>query len=197
MCMKRAFSLAEGGNGVTYRLFAALDLPDDVADLLTPLQRGLDGASWRPRENFHVTLRFFGEIDGALARDLDLDLGEIRGQPFEIALKGVGSFGGDDPHAVWAGIAADDRLKRLASACDRAARRVRLPRDRHPFRPHVTLAYLKGVRPEAAAAWCKRFDGLESEPFRVTSFSMYSSRLGKGPSRYVEEAVYPLFGGSS
>ena len=34
---------------MNYRLFAALDIPEDIINSLTGMQKGLDGAGWRPR----------------------------------------------------------------------------------------------------------------------------------------------------
>jgi 2'-5' RNA ligase len=48
-----------------YRLFAALPVPEDLWEGLAALQDGLPGASWRPEENFHITLRFFGDLTHA------------------------------------------------------------------------------------------------------------------------------------
>ena len=59
------------------RLFAALSLPEAVAAPLLARQTGLAGARWRPREAFHITLRFVGEIREDTARDLDLELDRI------------------------------------------------------------------------------------------------------------------------
>ncbi|MEM6626713.1 MAG: RNA 2',3'-cyclic phosphodiesterase [Pseudomonadota bacterium] len=177
---------------MSLRLFAALSLPDEIADLLTPLQRGTPGASWRPRENFHITLRFFGDLDGAVARDLDEELAQITETPFEIQLEGAGSFGGREPHALWIGVAPHPTLNRLAGACERAARRLNLTADKRRFKPHVTLAYCHGTQDDDAAAFISRLASFESPPFWVESFQLYSSRMGKGPSRYLDEAVYPL-----
>ena len=47
---------------MSLRLFAALSIPDHVAERLLPLMKGIGGANWRPRENLHLTLRFFGEL---------------------------------------------------------------------------------------------------------------------------------------
>ena len=109
---------------MSLRLFVAIPVPDAIADHLVLLQRAVGGAAWRPRENFHLTLRFFGEIDEMLARDLDDALGQIVAAPFEMRLSGVGSFGGREPSALWAGAEAPPVLARLASACERAARRA-------------------------------------------------------------------------
>ena len=175
-----------------YRLFAALDMPDEIVEQLVDLQGGLDGAGWRPRENFHLTLRFFGPCDGAVARDLDHELGQIMKAPFELRLSGVGAFGGNDPHSIWAGVAEDGPLRDLASACDRAARRCGFSKDKHPYRPHVTLAYLKGFTSFQVAEWLQRFSVFETSSFEATHFSLFSSWPGRYASRYREEATYPL-----
>lgn len=179
---------------MTLRLFAALPVPEEIADRLVPLQRDLRGASWRPRENFHITLRFFGEIDEALARDLDLELARVAERPFEMRLKGMGSFGGREPNAVWAGVEAPEALGRLAAGCEKAARRVGLAPEKRGFTPHVTLAYLHGTTDEEVAGFIERVGAFETEPFWADHFVMFSSVQTKRASAYVEEAVYPLGG---
>src|SRR4051795_10215923 len=100
------------------RLFAALSLPEEIGVGLQRRQHGIDNARWRPLEALHVTLRFYGEIREDVARDLDAELSSIRARPFEMALEGVGAFGeGPDIHAVWAGVAESEPLRRLARAC--------------------------------------------------------------------------------
>ncbi len=177
---------------MTYRLFAAIPMPPEIADQLEDLQDGLDDADWRPRENFHLTLRFFGAVDGAMARELDHELARIRMAPFELTLSGVGSFGGDDPHSIWAAANKSPELAALAEGCNRVARQLDIGADRHPFRPHVTLAYLTGFTAESIALWASRFSQFSPDPFLVDHFALYSSRPGKWGAHYVEEAVYPL-----
>lgn len=179
---------------MSLRLFAAIPLPDEIALRLTPLQRDLAGASWRPPETFHLTLRFFGEIDEAKARDLDDELGRIVAAPFEMRLVGAGSFGGREPAAVWVGAEATPVLARIAAGCEKAARRVGLPPEPRGFRPHVTLAYLHGTADTEVAAYQQRIGAFATDLFWVDHFAMYSSRATRHGSRYVEEAVYPLTG---
>ena len=52
------------------RLFTGLEIPTDLADSLALLRGGLPGARWIDRENYHLTLRFIGDIDDALAREV-------------------------------------------------------------------------------------------------------------------------------
>ena len=175
------------------RLFAALAIPPEIGVALQARQHGIEGARWRPLEALHVTLRFFGEIRQDLARDLDAELLEISGRAFEIELAGAGAFGdGDDIHAVWAGVAETPTLRRLAAACEAAARRVGLPPDKRRYRPHVTLAYTRRPDPVEVAHWIQANNLLKSPAIPVTSFGLYSSHLGGEGAHYTPEAAYGL-----
>ncbi len=175
-----------------YRLFAALPVPADLAPALIALQRDLPGARWRPERNFHITLCYYGEVSEAKARDLDDLLGEISAAAFEVSFEGAGWFGRREPTAVWARVRESDALRALASQCERAARRLALGLDRHPFTPHVTLAYLHETPLEAARGWAEARQSFRGGPFEADMFHLYSSHMGDGPSRYVAEADYPL-----
>ena len=59
------------------RLFAAVEVPPEIAEELDPHQDDLDGASWREAEQLHVTLRFFGEVPEPEADDLDAELSTV------------------------------------------------------------------------------------------------------------------------
>jgi RNA 2',3'-cyclic 3'-phosphodiesterase len=177
------------------RLFAALDVPDDVADRLIALQRGVPGARWRPRENLHLTLRFFGEVPEDIADDLDAALDEAAQDfaPFDFGLKGAGFFGKEMPHTLWIGAAESDALSALAAACERAARRAGLKPEARKFAPHVTLASLDGSALDRVVAFERRYALFESRVWRVNAFGLYSSWVRRGaPSLFREEAAYPL-----
>jgi 2'-5' RNA ligase len=175
------------------RLFAAIAIPPEIGAGLVRRQQGLPGAKWRPTDAFHLTLRFAGEISEALADDLDAELNVVAGEALTLSLHGVGSFqDGDDIHAVWAGVADNPALHRLAARCERAARKAGLAHDRRVWRPHVTLAYLRRADPTRVAAWVQSHNLLRSPPFRVTRFGLYSSWLGHEGSVYRLERSYPL-----
>ncbi len=175
------------------RLFAALSLPEAVAAPLLARQTGLAGARWRPREAFHITLRFVGEIREDTARDLDLELDRIALPPMTLNLDGVGAFGeGREIHAVWAGVGESPELSRLNKACERACRAVGIEPDGRKYRPHVTLAYLNHPNPADVAAWLETHALLKSEPFEISRFGLYSSQLSPQGSRYHLEQSYAL-----
>jgi 2'-5' RNA ligase len=175
------------------RLFAALAVPDEIAQSLARRQTGLDGARWRAAGQLHVTLRFFGEVREDVARDLDAELSTLGGGPFDIVLEGVGAFGeGADIHTIWAGVAENPQLRRLAKACETAARRAGLKPDGRNYRPHLTLAYLRHPDPARVAAWIQANNLLKSPPIRIDRFGLYSSFLASDGAQYRLEAEYAL-----
>ena len=174
------------------RLFSAIEIPRSVAERLTVLRAGLTGARWVDPENYHLTLRFIGDVDGATARDFTAALGEIVAAPFELEVSGLSSFGGGRPRAIFAGIAPSQGLEVLQRANERAAREAGLPQEGRNYKPHVTLARLKGARAEAVAAYLERQGDIGPEPFTVSRFVLYSSRNSVGGGHYVVEAAYPL-----
>jgi len=175
------------------RLFAAIAVPDDIAQVLARRQQGLPGARWRPRESLHVTLRFFGEVSEATAHDLDGELAQVRGTPFELVLSGAGAFGeGPVSRAVWAGVEDSAPLRQLHGRCEAAARRAGLAAETRTFRPHLTLAYLRDAPPDRVGAWVRNHNLLRSPPFRVDRFGLYSSWRSHEGSRYELEREYLL-----
>ena len=177
------------------RLFAALTLPPDAAETLQRRQSGLPGARWRPLEALHVTLAFYGEMDERRADDLASELSRVGGQPFEIALKGVGAFGdGHRSHTLWAGVETPNgSLSILAGRCRAAGQRAGAAMEMRDYRPHVTLAYLKRqTNPDRIGAWMAGHNLLHSPPIRIDRFGLYSSVLTDGGSHYELEREYPL-----
>lgn len=175
------------------RLFAAVAVPEEVARGLAHRQTGVPDARWRPAEALHVTLRFFGEINEPVAAELDDALAAIRAPAFDLELQGAGVFGDSERlRAVWAGVADNPALRRLAAKCETAAKRAGLKPETRTYRPHVTLAYLKHADPPKVAAWVQANNLLKSPAWRAESFGLYSSQLGPDGSHYQLERSYPL-----
>lgn len=175
------------------RLFAAIALPEDVAEGLSIRQYGLEGVRWRPMETLHITLRFFGEVQERMADDLDSELQGVGGGPFALSLAGVGAFGeGERISALWAGVGPNPSLNQLAARCEAAARRAGLKAESRTYKPHVTLAYTRGLDPRDAAVWVQSHNLLKSPPFAVDRFGLYSSHRTSEGSRYRLEREYPL-----
>ena len=67
------------------RLFTALEIPRHVGQSLAMMRGGLPGARWIDPDNYHLTLRFIGDIDDALARDIAGLLGRVQRGAVRIA----------------------------------------------------------------------------------------------------------------
>jgi RNA 2',3'-cyclic 3'-phosphodiesterase len=176
------------------RLFTALEVPESLIPRLAMLRAGLSGAHWVLPDNYHITLRFAGDIEDAAAHDFADALAVIDMDSFEVEVSGLGSFGGRKPRAIFAALKPCEALERLAKAHERAARLAGLAPETRNFTPHITLARLRNAKPEAVAQYLERFGGFFAEPFRVNQFLLLSSRSLQGGGPYVLEEVYPLGG---
>lgn len=179
------------------RLFTAIELPAEISAWTERLHIPLPGARWIYPENYHITLRFVGEIDGVKRREFISNLEQIDFDSFPLRLKGVGAFGGNSPRTVWAAVEPSDTLERLAKAHDRAARQAGIQIDKRPFKPHVTLARLKNSNPDAVARFLTRFGGDTSETFFVSRTVLMSSRPSTGGGPYGVEEIFPARDGFS
>lgn len=174
------------------RLFVAIGIPQDICDALPMPDSAIAGVSWVPDENFHVTLRFIGEVDNAKARDIDDVLMTVRAPAFDISLHGLDTFGGKSPHALYAGVRPCPPLNHLHQKVDGALTRLGLPGDRTKYTPHVTLARLRQAPDEKVAAFIQQNNLFACEPFAVTEFGLYSSELHPDGSLYTLERTYAL-----
>lgn len=178
------------------RLFTALEIPRDAALSLSLLRGGLPGARWIDVENFHITLRFIGDVEGHVADEVAHALDRVRRPAFALGLSGTGSFGGRKPHSIFARVAASPDLVALQAEIERICQRLGLPADPRKFTPHVTLARLKTASDGDTARWLAMHGGFSAQPFPVTRFVLMSSRDSIGGGPYVVEAAYPLAAGA-
>lgn len=175
------------------RLFVAIPLPEALRDRLAQMRGGLNNTRWVDVDNMHLTLRFLGEIDGREAADLDAALATIRVPAFEMELVGLGTFEtGKKVNALWVGVEAPEELIRLQGKVETAAQRAGQPPEGRKFRPHVTLARIKGAPGPKLGTFLREFSLFRSGPFLVDRFVLYSSKLTERGPIYREEAVYPL-----
>jgi 2'-5' RNA ligase len=176
------------------RLFTAIEIPEAIRLHLSLVRAPLAGAKWIEPEDMHITLRFAGDIDGRTADELVDFLAGVRARPFSVTIAGIGAFGGRDPRVLWAGVEAGEPLEALYRANDRAARCAGLEPEGRAFRPHVTLARMRGGRPPAVARFLGENGGLRTQPFTATRFVLLSARPGSGGGPYVVEAAFPFEG---
>jgi len=173
-------------------LFTAIELPEDVRAELALARGGLFGARWLEPEDYHVTLRFIGDVDGRVAHEVVDTLSDVRRPRLQLSFDGLAGFGGDRPRQVVAKLRASPQLIELQSDQERRLRRIGLKPETRKFIPHVTIARLNQVSPLALADYLQSRAERSQAAFVATRFVLYSSRPNIGGGPYVVEAAYPL-----
>jgi 2'-5' RNA ligase len=159
------------------RLFVAIRPPETIRAALCAAMGGIKGARWQSDEQLHLTLRFIGEVDRHVARDVDAALGSIHHPRFEIAVRGLGAFDRRGrAETVWAGLAPLEPLKTLHNKVDQALARVGIAPEQRAYLPHITLARLNRMA-GPVHDYLARSGGFASPLFSVESFGLFESRL--------------------
>ena len=175
------------------RLFLGVPLDDSVRAMLAQHL----GEHWIPGrlvppDNWHLTIRFLGNVDQIAMERLiaELDQADL-GKPFEIALGDLGAFPRPaKASVVW--LALDkgrDRLTELNEVAEIASQGVGLAPEERPFAPHLTLSRIRpemDVRADLAAYM--------RVPFRWTAGEMvlFQSHMGRGGAVYEPVEKFPL-----
>jgi len=175
-----------------HRLFVAIRPPEPIRDLLIDAMDESPDFRWQHDEQLHLTLRFIGEVDRPLADDIAAALTRIRAERFSLRIAGTGRFEQRNSGSLWAGVEPKAPVAALASKIERACVGLGLEPERRAFHPHITLARWKGRRSREIADFLQRTRGLASEPFGVTEFILFESRLSRHGAHYEEAASYPL-----
>jgi RNA 2',3'-cyclic 3'-phosphodiesterase len=169
------------------RLFVAIDFPAELKLGLSRLCVGIPGVRWVAPENFHLTLRFIGDVDDAAATAIAAALPHVEVSPFSLTLAGVGQFGG---HTLWVGVEPNPALRQLQNAVENALGPIAPAVDPRPFQPHVKLAHSR--RRRSFRPFLSEHTGFRAAPFEVGAFSLIESHLGQSGSVYQHRADYAL-----
>ncbi|MGL4636247.1 MAG: RNA 2',3'-cyclic phosphodiesterase [Beijerinckiaceae bacterium] len=174
------------------RLFAGLEIPSSIAQRLALMRGGLPGARWVEPSDYHITLRFIGDISDRQANDIDDLLSDVARNPLTITLTGLDSFGGDKPHSVFATVEPTRALIELQYEIERIVRGCGHDPDKRRFQPHVTLARLRNTSSLDVADYLSMRGYFPAQRFVSERFVLYSSRASTGGGPYVVETTYPL-----
>jgi RNA 2',3'-cyclic 3'-phosphodiesterase len=174
------------------RLFTGLEIPSDIGQALSTLRGGLPGARWINPENYHLTLRFIGDVDDTVAHEVASLLGRVKRGAFDLHLDGLTSFGGRKPRAVVANVAPAQALLDVQAEQERLMQRIGLEPEGRKYTPHVTVARLRESSSRDVAEYLAARGFFRTSPFKVSRFVLFSSRASVGGGPYVVEASYPL-----
>lgn len=177
------------------RLFVAIGFSDEARHALAAYYAAalppLPGKVVPP-QNWHITLRFLGEVGDAIIDRLVYALDVIdKPGPFPLKLSGLGAF----PDArratvLWAGIGAGEReLVALAAVAEEAAVHAGLAPEDRPFRPHLSLARVQP--PQDVWPW---LEVVPEPPVKISvdSIGLFRSHLGGASAEYEQLESFRL-----
>lgn len=174
------------------RLFTGLAIPRDISADLGALRGGLPGARWIEPSDYHITLQFAGNIEEEVATELDGELSRLRKSPVDIVLDSLLVFGGNKPRSVVVGVRTTPSLVDLQASHDRIMKKLKIPVESRRYVPHVTLARLKAISPDAVADYVDSRGYFRPRSFIAESFALYSAARSTGGGPYTAEAEYEL-----
>jgi len=138
---------------LSIRAFLSFDVEDEeVLDRIVDAQRrlALSGARLKlvGRENVHICIRFLGQIAPRMVEDIGGIMDGLGFSEFGIGLKGLGAFPSPSyPRVVWVGVKEGaEELTRIHDEMERGLAKLGIRPETRAFRPHCTLARVKGGR---------------------------------------------------
>src|ERR1700759_3049518 len=134
------------------------------------MRGGVVGARWIEPESYHITLRFVGDVDRGVARDIDETLRAIRRPKTLVNFDGLSWFGSDKPRAIVAKVKPETALMDLQAEQERLLRRIGVEPETRKYTPHVTLARLRGVGQGSVASFLASRGALFADSFAAERF---------------------------
>lgn len=166
------------------RLFIGIGLPDAYRQSLNPFIRSLSrltdaSVNWSRPDTWHLTLKFLGETDEARIPAIEAALAAVDFTAFTLRAGGAGAFpDARCPKVLWLGLAEGGEASAvLARSIEDALTAIDIPREKKPFRPHLTLGR---VRKPAPGDWSPVLDAAATHPwppFTVKKFTLWQSTL--------------------
>ena len=189
----------------SFRLFVAVTIPEEVKAKIEEAQAELRrvfperSVRWTRRDQFHLTLRFLGEVDaprvGALG---DVLRAACQGfSALRLRAQGVGFF--PDlrfPRVAWVRVIDQaDQLPRLQQAVEVSTREFMAEEQGEAFTGHVTLARIKRIRRPEAEALGKTAAGMAERRFgewTAYKVELMRSELSPKGALHTSLAAIPL-----
>lgn len=161
------------------RTFIAIELEEDVKEHLVQVQAETEKlcrrGNYTPKENFHLTLHFLGEVQPEDIEYLQDAMYETarRNRPFTLTLGKIGFFPRGNKGILWAGLEKSTHLQRLFSTLEKSLEQQGFARERKGLSPHITLG--REVEPHRSFQDVQKNVHLEEMKISVRSITLMES----------------------
>jgi RNA 2',3'-cyclic 3'-phosphodiesterase len=174
------------------RTFIAIEIPQEFKTALTLMQHDLRRAaadvSWTKPENFHLTLRFLGEVEEKQLPELKriCDQVSVTTKPFRLTLSGTGVFPNfRQPRVLWAGLIGEIQVARgLQARLEKALVSIGFAPEDKPFKLHLTVGRVKSPMNARQVAALTEIHSLPELSFEVREIVLMKSDLHSAGARY-------------
>lgn len=170
------------------RLFAALEIGDNVKDYVYDLQKKINNPKlakikWIFKKSLHVTLKFLGEVPEDKIEDIKQALKEVKFDKFELKTTKLGFFPDErKPRVIWLGLEPEQKIIELQQKIDEALLTV-FPTNQE-FRAHLTLGRVKLIKKKQEFVDMLQKMETEELSFEVDGFKLMQSKLKREGSVY-------------
>jgi 2'-5' RNA ligase len=199
--------IEDGTKAGAWRLFVAISLPDAVKDEIEKVQREMrevlpgNFMRWTKREQFHLTLKFVGNVAEARVAELSHALRSacVPFPAMRLRAERIGFFPDMRyPRVAWAWVHDEEnRLLELQRAVEMSVQSFTSERAEKDFTGHVTLARIQGMKRPQAEILSKFALGMSGRFFGEWSsdkVELIRSELLPSGARYTTVADFPLSG---
>ncbi len=162
------------------RLFIAFDVPAEIKKYISSLQELLDADSAKLvfPSDFHLTLKFLGDVSESEAGQINALLSTVSFKAFIATLDGTGTFPSEQRiNVFWIGLAPADKVIAVQKEIDIALKGLFPPDAR--FHPHITLVRVKFVKDKNKFGESLKKIKIEPKEFKIESFKLIKSTLTK------------------
>jgi len=175
------------------RLFLALNLPkkerERIERAARPLREQELPVRWVGLEDYHVTMKFLGEVRPQRVDAIQEVLNRVGSAtlPFEASVTGFGAFPTiRNPTVLWAGVEATPELRCLKQDLEWALAELGFDKETRAFHPHLTLGRAKE---RGGAGAFRGLDDLSASlqveaRFAVRTIDLMRSQASRGGQRY-------------
>ncbi|MFN3604334.1 MAG: RNA 2',3'-cyclic phosphodiesterase [Leptonema sp. (in: bacteria)] len=174
------------------RTFLAITIPEPILDELEVCQRGIPNAKWIQRNNLHITLHFFGEIQLTEFNEIREILKNVKQKKFSIQLKNPKVFNKKYQKILWLSIEPIKPIQTLRSSILKEIQKRNFLIKKEEFIPHLTLARFNRIHQKVLNEYLLTFENFFTAKFEIDSFTLFSSILYPEGPKYTPEEIYFL-----
>ncbi|GGA54245.1 RNA 2',3'-cyclic phosphodiesterase [Kroppenstedtia guangzhouensis] len=188
------------GSHPVHRLFIAIPLPDAQKEMLARqcelMAKEWSFKKWVHPSDYHLTLQFLGACTFRQTREVQQNLKKLspRLHPFHLSIEGIGQFGVPTrPRILWAGVEGNlEYLHLLYSHVIQAVESLGFPREKRPYRPHITLAKKYRFNDFPHQTMNRQFQpDFDRSQWTVEELVLYETHIYRSPM-YQPRAVFRL-----